>query len=80
MHVNAKLTLLQRNNSRVVRLTRRSDDGRTLARGERDLATTIEELRVKARATLWACCGELDFDDGIHMQAIKSVIEDLLAA
>jgi hypothetical protein len=44
-------------------------------------AATIEELRVKARATLWAHGGEFDFDgDGIDMQAVKSVIEGLLAA
>src|SRR3982750_1028723 len=44
IHVNAKLTLLQRNKRQDVRLTRRTDDGRTLRRGRAAVATTIEEL------------------------------------
>src|SRR3954453_15286266 len=43
-HVNAKLMLLQRNKRQAVRLTRRTDDGRTLRRGRAAVATTIEEL------------------------------------
>ncbi len=44
-------------------------------------ATTLEELRVKARAVSWCCCGDLtDFDQKTtDMRLVASILRDLLS-
>jgi len=43
-------------------------------------ATTLEGLRVKARAALWYFCGDLaEFDDPTNVRLIASILRDLLS-
>ena len=43
-------------------------------------ATTLEELRVKARAVLWAHFGQLDIDVSVDPVMSGSILEDILTA